>query len=118
MIDGDLQTRWESGPQTGKEEVIVDLGTARAVNAIVLSLGPYTADFPRDLLVEVSPDGQTWSEAWRGSGANLAFTSAIRDPKTLRLTIGLESRTARFIRLRQLGIDSTFFWSIAELAVR
>jgi hypothetical protein len=118
MIDGDLQTRWESGPQTGKEEVIVDLGTARAVNAIVLSLGPYTSDFPRDLLVDVSADGQSWSEAWRGSGANLAFTSAIRDPKTLRLTIGLESRTARFIRLRQLGIDTTFFWSIAEMAVR
>ena len=118
MIDGDLHTRWESGPQTGKEEVIVDLGTARAVNAVVLSLGPYTADFPRDLLVEVSPDGQTWSEAWRGSGANLAFTSAIRDPTTLRLTIGLESSTARFIRLRQLGIDSTYFWSIAELTVR
>lgn len=118
MTDGDLQSRWESGPQTGTEEVIVDLGTARVLNAIVLSLGSYSADFPRNLLVELSSDRQTWTEAWRGSGASLAFTSAIRDPKTLPLTIGLESRSARFIRLRQLGIDPTYFWSIAELAVR
>jgi hypothetical protein len=118
MIDGNLQTRWESGPQTGKEEVIVDLGSARTVAAIVLSLGPYNADFPRLLLVEVSPDGQTWTEAWKGSGVSLTFTSAMRDPTTLPLTIGLEPRPARFVRLRQLGIDTTFFWSIAELAVR
>lgn len=118
MTDGDLQSRWESGPQTGQEQVVVDLGSPQSLRAIVLSLGPYSADFPRDLQVDLSTDGQTWTEAWRGSGAGLAFTSAIRDPRSLQLVVPLDNRSARLIRLRQRGVESTFFWSIAELAVR
>jgi hypothetical protein len=37
MTDGNLETRWDTGPQTGKERVVVDLGAARPVSAIVLS---------------------------------------------------------------------------------
>jgi hypothetical protein len=117
MTDGDLQTRWDTGPQTGKEEVLIDLGTVRPVAAIVLSLGPFSADFPRDLQIEVSHDQRTWTETWRGSTTILAFVTAVRDPKRVPLVFQLGNREARYVRLRQLGQDPTFYWSIAEVAV-
>jgi hypothetical protein len=117
MTDGNLQTRWDTGPQTGKEEVIVDLGSARRVEAIVLSLGPFGADFPRDLQIEVSTDRMTWTETWRGPTTIVAFATAVRDPKHVPLVFALGNREARYIRLRQLGRDPTYYWSIAELSV-
>jgi hypothetical protein len=118
LTDGDLQTRWETGPQTGAEEMVIDLGASQRVGAVVLSLGQFGADFPRDLQVEVSEDGQTWTEAWRGTCAGPAFVAAVRDPKSVPLTIALGNAPARFIRLRQLAKEPTFYWSVAELSVR
>ncbi|HYN06493.1 MAG TPA: discoidin domain-containing protein [Vicinamibacterales bacterium] len=117
LTDGDLQTRWETGPQTGKEELIMDLGEARPIAAVVLELGPFGSDFPRELQVDLSDDGQNWTGTWRGSGTGAAFVAAIRDPRRVPLIIALESRRARYIRLRQLAQEPTYYWSIAELSV-
>jgi F5/8 type C domain-containing protein len=117
MIDGDLETRWDTGPQTGKEQVIVDLGVARTANAIVMSLGPFSNDFPRDLQVEVSADRQSWTETWRGPVTTRTFAAALRDPKRVPIVISLDQHVVRYIRLRQLGVEPTYYWSIAELSV-
>jgi hypothetical protein len=41
----------------------------------------------------------------------------LRDPATVPLVFGFPATRARWIRLRQLGADPRFHWSIAELAV-
>jgi hypothetical protein len=117
MTDGNLETRWDTGPQTGKERVVVDLGAARPVTAIVLSIGPFANDFPRDLQVEVSIDRESWTEAWRGPVTTRTFGAALRDPKRVPIVIALPQGAARYIRLRQHGVEPTYYWSIAELSV-
>jgi hypothetical protein len=117
MTDGDLFTRWETGPQKGVEELLIDLGSRRMLTAVRMSLGPFVDDYPRELIVELSEDGSAWVEAWRGHGSAPAFLAAVREPRTYPLTIPLGDRAARFVRLRQLGSDDTFYWSIGELSV-
>jgi len=117
MTDGDLKTRWESGPQRGIEEVTIDLGTVAPVGALVLSLGEFSRDTPRDLQIEVSADGTAWTEVWRGSAASQTFRAVFDDPVRIPATFDLGDRTARYIRLRQFGEDKVFYWSIAELSV-
>jgi hypothetical protein len=116
MTDGNLETRWDTGPQTGREQVIVDLGELRALSAVVLSLGPFSNDFPRDLQVQVSTDGRSWAETWRGPVTTRTLVAAVRDPKRVPIVISL-NQPARYIRLRQHGIEPTYYWSIAELSV-
>ena len=117
MLDGDRWTRWDTGPQRKGHELRIDLGTEQAVEAVSTALGPYFHDFPRVLSVEVSRDGEDWLEVWRGPTATLAMTSALRAPADLPLVFPIGGRRARFLRLRQLGEDPDFYWSIAELKV-
>lgn len=117
LTDGDLTTRWHTGPQRATHELTLDLGETRTVTAVVLSLGPYSEDFPRELAIDVSQDGHTWIPAWQGKGAGPTYLAAIRQPSALRLTLDLGRRPARFLRLRQLGEDRVYYWSVAELTV-
>jgi hypothetical protein len=117
LTDGDLLTRWETGPQMGTEELIMDLGETRPIAAVVLEIGPFGTDSPRDLQIDLSDDGQQWTEAWRGSSTGLMFAATIHNPRRVPLTYRLDGQRARHIRLRQLGRDLTYYWSIAELSV-
>ena len=65
-VDGDRETRWTTGPQRPGHELVIELDTTHAIEAVILELGPSPDDFPRLLLVELSEDRQTWVEAWRG----------------------------------------------------
>ena len=78
MTDRDRTTRWESGPQTDRTAVEVDLGSVRTVAGIDLFLGPFVEDFPRGLIIEASEDGQSWREVWQGGSAGLAFVGGLR----------------------------------------
>ena len=118
MTDGNLDTFWTTGrPQRGGETVTIDLGAARTVSALTLSLGRYVGDFPRRLTIDASQDGATWRTCWSGRPARLALAAAIRDPHVVPLTFALGSVRARWIRLRQTGSDLVNAWSVPELAV-
>lgn len=117
VTDGDLRTRWECGPQEGDEEMTVDLGGLVAAGGVVHSLGPYTMDFPRRFAIETSPDGATWESAWSGTVIDAALAAALEDPRAVRLLLPFRPRAARYIRLRQVGRDRTFYWSVAELEI-
>lgn len=78
-VDGDPETRWDSGPQRGVEVVTVDPGMPRTVDGLTMTIGRHLADFP--------------------------------------LTFALPHVPARLLRLRQLGKDPVFYWTIFELAV-
>jgi hypothetical protein len=120
MLDGDLTTGWNPrSPQTGAdvEVLTVDLGTARAVAGVELALGPYPTDFPRVARVERSLDGERWATAWEGRTGGRTLLAALADPRRIPLRLEFEPAPARYVRVRQLGSDSTFGWSTAELAV-
>ena len=117
-IDGHLETRWSTGhPQAPADELVVDLGSARKVGGVELALGPFYTDFPRDLLIEGSLDKQSWVRLWQGPTGGLAVAAAIEDSRRLPVRIAFQSFNARHLRLRQLGSDPVFYWTVAELLV-
>jgi hypothetical protein len=116
-LDGDPQTRWDSGPQRGVEVVTVDLGAPRHVDGLTMTIGDHASDFPRLLVIETSRDGLSWSTEWQGPTAVVAFAAAVRHPTDSPLAFGLPHVAARLLRLRQLGEDPVFYWTIYELAV-
>jgi hypothetical protein len=116
-LDGDPETRWDSGPQRGTEVVTVDLGVERRVDGLTMTIGNNSSDFPRVLAIDTSRDGRAWSTQWHGSTAFTAFTGAVRHPTDSPLTFALPHVPARLVRLRQLGQDPGFYWTIFELRV-
>ena len=117
MLDGDRTTRWQSGPQSDRTTVDIDLGSERSVHAVQLLLGPFIEDFPRALSIEALGDGAVWRELYKGGSAGRAFVGAFEDPKDVPLTFEFPPVTARYLRLRTLANDETYYWSIAELKV-
>jgi hypothetical protein len=116
-IDGDRETRWDSGAQRGIEVVTLDLGGARYVDALTMTIGSHPMDFPRSLAIDTSDDGREWTTRWTGSSSAAGFTGGVRDPGEMPLLYTLPHVPARWIRLRQLGSDPVFYWSIFELRV-
>jgi hypothetical protein len=84
---------------------------------VQLLVGGYSADFPRKLIVESSPDGITWTEVWSGSGAAPALAAALRDPQRVPVSIPLPGDPTRFLRFTQKGTEPVAYWSIAELRI-
>ena len=115
--DGDLETRWFSGPQSMGHQLILDLGVPSRVRVLVMRLGSHRMDFPRMLGIELSIDGQAWELVRGGPTDDEAVRASFRDPYTMPLTFDLGDRLARFVRLRQMGHDETFYWSVAEVEV-
>jgi F5/8 type C domain-containing protein len=95
----------------------VDLGQPRQVSGAEVRLGGYVADFPRQLAIETSIDGQRWLQAWTGGTALMAFSAALDDPRVLTLPFPFEPHQARLIRFTQTGTESKYEWSVAELRV-
>ncbi len=116
--DGRYDTWWESPTwQHGKEAVTVELQDSAPVGAVALSLARRVTDYPRHLIIELSTDARSWSRAWEGETAGLAYIAAVRDITRTRFTISFPPQTARFIRLRQTGRSLDTYWSIAEIDV-
>jgi hypothetical protein len=113
MSDGDRHTAWMAPTQEHVEEFIADLGAAREVRGVTLSLGPFPGGFPRDLSVLTSADGAQWSEAWSGAGAAPTLQAAIANQREVPLSLTFSPRTARYVRVRQTGHSSSV-WAVAE----
>lgn len=117
VLDGDLDTRWHSQPQRGGETITVDLERPQRVAAIVLCLGAYAGQFPRELQLEASADGVTWSQVYAGGTALETYDAALRSPREVPLTLPVQRDGVRFLRLRQTGSDPRTGWTIVELRV-
>ncbi|RIL12382.1 MAG: hypothetical protein DCC75_00555 [Proteobacteria bacterium] len=111
-IDGDINTRWGSAsPQAPGMEYVVQLEEPAAIRGFLYNLGDFQHDSPRSLQVQVAgPDGE------------LATVLSEEDYKALRylgdgevFEFIMPPRTASKVIFRQLGRDSVFDWSIAEL---
>ncbi len=118
VTDGNLVSRWDSGaPQRGTETVTIDLGAITVVRALTLALGPYIGNYPRTLEIEASEDGLAWTACGGGAGAGRAVDGALQNIREVPVSYVLRPTRARFLRLRQLGTDPQYHWSIAELAI-
>jgi hypothetical protein len=115
--DGDLTTRWDTGPQESGMMLEIDLGSPRVVSGVELSLGSFTMDFPRGLRIEASEDRTTWQDVWRGSSAGRAVIGALRDRRVNPLVYDLPSPRARYLRLWLTRKEDVYYWSVAELKV-
>jgi F5/8 type C domain len=118
LLDDNPFTRWATrGPQRGTEQLVVDLGAAKELSGVVLSLGRYALDFPRSLVIETSLDGERWITVWHGPTVALSVVAALSDPRNINLEFRLNAPTGRFVRLRQTQADAEHGWSIAKLSV-
>lgn len=119
MTDGDLLTRWHAGrEQQPGDAIAVDLGRPREVHGVEMLIAGYIADFPRELSIETSVDGASWSGAWSGGTGMIAFAAALEDPLRVTLPFTFPPRAARYLRLTQQGRERIYYWSVAELRIR
>lgn len=118
MVDHDIMTRWHCGrEQRPGDSFTVDLGSERQVNGAELLVAGFVADFPRQLSIETSADGTTWSTAWTGDAALVALSAALEDPLNIPMPFVFEPRRARFLRFTELAAEETYYWSVAELHI-
>jgi endo-1,3(4)-beta-glucanase len=103
-LDGQLGTRWTSGkPQAAGQWFQVDLGSVQTFKQIDLDAN--SGDYPRGYQVQVSQDGQTWSDPVAAGAGTDWYVS-----------IPLGTQTARYIRVIQTG-SAPAWWSISEVKV-
>jgi hypothetical protein len=114
--DGNEQTRWVCGPENQPRTVLVDLGQPLTVGAVVNGVGAYNGDFPPELTVETSIDGNAWQPGWQGSLLAQTIRAGISSPRSLRIVVPFTPRPARYIRLTHPAAED-YYWSIAELEV-
>ncbi|HVR28067.1 MAG TPA: discoidin domain-containing protein [Thermoanaerobaculia bacterium] len=104
-IDGDPQTRWDSGArQAGGEWFQIALAEPTLVSGVRLDMTHAGNDFPRGLRVLLSADGETFGAVAELPGRAPAMYVPIHPPAT-----------ARWVRLEQTGEDSFYWWSIHEV---
>jgi hypothetical protein len=117
-FDGNLETSWICGPQRGAEWFTADLGAATAdVSAVRYTMGQSYRHFPRELVVETSLDGDRWEPAWNGEVIAATLDGALLDPLLAPTTVPFTPRRARYVRLRQTGMDDEVNWVLPELAI-
>jgi hypothetical protein len=117
MVDGDVTTRWESGPQGAGMRVDVELGSVQTVMGVDLTLGRFVEDFPREMVIEISEDGQQFREVWRGTSAGRAVISSFDIRGTVPMQYRFDPAPARILRMRLTTDDEIYFWSIAEMKI-
>jgi hypothetical protein len=116
-LDGNMITAWSTLdlPQQSAE-VTIELEAATHVGQVVMDIGGFVTDFPKELRIDVSADGVAWEIAWSGSTVLQAYYAAIRHPREMPVVLPLNRDDVRFIRLRQIEFGE-HAWSIAELHV-
>jgi hypothetical protein len=117
VLDGDLDTRWHTVPQSGGETITVSLARPQHVSAVVLCLGTYAGQYPRELEIAVSADSVAWSPVHTGGTALETYDAALRSPREVPITVPIKRDGVRFLRLRQIGRDPRRGWTIVELRV-
>ena len=117
VLDGSLETRWHTQPQAGGETITIDVGRPQHIAAIVLSLGAYAGQYPRELHVDVSADSAIWTAVYTGGTALEAYDAALRAPREIPITLRIARDGVRYLRLRQTGREPRTGWTIVELHV-
>ncbi|MEW2517312.1 galactose-binding domain-containing protein [Actinacidiphila alni] len=112
-VDGNANSYWESTNNAFPQWLRVDLGSAVAVNQVVLKLPPATAWATRTetLSVQGSTDGSTFSDIVASAG--YTFNPATGNS----VTINFNSATTRYVRLNVTGNTGWPAGQISEFEV-
>jgi len=107
-VDGDMNTRYDTGSyQAPGQWFQIELPEETKVNALELDAAASAYDYPRGYQVQLSSDGQNWSEpVARGLGK-----------KKARTEIEFKPANTRFIRITQTGAEKGVYWSIHEMEI-
>ncbi|MBX2848056.1 MAG: polysaccharide lyase family 7 protein [Acidiferrobacterales bacterium] len=106
-IDGNAGTRWTTQQtQRSGQFFTVNFNAPRSFDRVVLNQAGSPNDYPRQYNLEVSNDGQNWTSVATGTPA-----------QTNVLTIDFAQQTANQMRIRQLGSNPSFWWSIHEINI-
>ena len=116
LLDGDPKTRWECGPQNPGVSIEIDLNKPQTIRCLSLRFGPSCLDFPRGYKAEISLDGRVWIEVAREKPTVVPILAFAKPPDTA-LEIFFPARTARYIRITNIGQDPFYYWSIYELDI-
>jgi hypothetical protein len=119
IFDRDLNTLWSTlGPQKSGDFLQIDLGK------IVPDLGRLTlfsrkaVETPRGLRIEISLDGRHWQivRGTKGFWGSLIWSGPhpFYRPLEARTDLTFPPQSGRYLRLTQLGQDSTYSWSVSE----
>lgn len=114
--DGRLETAWFAKPQRPGQWFAIELARASTVFALEYAIGTSTREFARRLAIDVSLDGEEWTQVWEGASASEAFLAAIRGPRTTWMRFEFPPCDARFVRLRPLAQDADA-WRVTEFRV-
>lgn len=106
-IDGDEDTRWDTGTQQAIGQwLTIDMGREASFNTITLDTDNSADDFARTYEVYVSDDGENWGSAVADGGSASSTT-----------VIEFEDVTAQHIKIVNTGRAQGYWWSIHELYV-
>lgn len=115
-LDGLPSTRWHSGaPQTGHEELLLDLGKPTPLRQLILELGEFGYDYGRELAVDVGDDDARLFEVLKISGEDARVNNTDVPGQVIQILTLPKSVEARFVRVRQLGRSEENHWSVAEI---
>lgn len=106
-IDGNPETRWDSGALPHGQWFALDLGAAAFVEEVVLDTEKSADDTPQGAAVYVSRNGADWDGP----------VAVCRD-KTYARTSFRIGRTARHLKFVVTGDRTANWWSIHEIAVK
>ncbi|OGW62832.1 MAG: hypothetical protein A2V83_09695 [Nitrospirae bacterium RBG_16_64_22] len=121
MTDGNLGTRWGSGrPQRPGMEIALELPAGREIAGMDLLVGDYIQDFPRGIAIHLSPDGIRWETVVRVRNVfpfvGWSEGRFVFDRGGV-VQLRFQPRSARHMRIENLGYHAAYDWSIAELRV-
>jgi len=106
-IDGDREKRWGTGGGMKPTDWFqVDLGETKTVYRMVLDAAKSGSDYPREVRVEFSLDGETWDGPIGATQGTKAVTPVVLLPTK-----------ARFLRVKQLGSHDKYWWSMYDIKV-
>jgi hypothetical protein len=103
-FDGDANTRWSSGktPQYGDEWLKLDLGQVLPLSQVWLTAAG--GDFPGAWELDLSSDDQAYAAVGRGLGSD-----------TTKMLF--QTRSARYVLIKQIGSGYAHWWSVNELTI-
>jgi hypothetical protein len=116
LADQSREEIWTCAPQEGTETITLTLASPMRVTGIRMTQGR-PVEFPRQLLIETSLDGTTWTPARRGDIVPEFIRAAHAAPTLPVVEVAIEPAEARVVRLRQVGRDPMAAWSLREVEV-
>lgn len=113
MDDDDLGTRWGTGkPQGPGMKVMITLKQPMKLSGLEILLGRWSTDYPRSLRIDVVESNGTVRPLYTpDSIRGIEYFADCRD----KILVPLPTEPILGIHVVQMGKDTVFDWSIAEL---